>query len=354
MTTQSFSASLLKWWDKHGRKDMPWQQQPNAYKVWVSEVMLQQTQVATVIGYFNRFMQRFENVEQLAQSDLDEVLYYWTGLGYYSRARNLHRSAQIIVSDYGGIIPQQPELLEKLPGIGRSTAGAIAAQAYHLPVPILDGNVKRVLSRVYCVEGWVGSHSTQKKLWSYATELTPTERVAHYTQAIMDLGASLCSRTNPQCEICPVSLFCEAKKNQQQYLYPNPKLKKMIPIKYAAMLILRDVDKVLLSKRPAVGLWSNLYCFPQIALEKPEPPSEQLINKQLGSNGLKVSSKNIRSWKIHKFSHFELHFLSIIIDVESKALCLNDSDNQLWYRLSNPPQVGLAKPVLDLIQELRV
>ena len=204
MNQQSFSIDLLKWWDKYGRKDMPWQQAPNAYKIWVSEVMLQQTQVTTVIPYFHRFMQRFLNVEQLARADLDEVLHHWTGLGYYSRARNLHRSAQIIVSDFNAEIPSNPATLEQLPGIGRSTAGAIAAQAYHLQVPILDGNVKRVLSRLYCVEGWTGESKTQKILWQHATALTPEKRVKDYTQAIMDLGATLCSRSKPQCEQCPV------------------------------------------------------------------------------------------------------------------------------------------------------
>ncbi len=208
MTPEQFQHSILDWFDQHGRHDLPWQQAQTPYRVWVSEIMLQQTQVATVIPYFQRFMARFPDVGALAAAEQDEVLHLWTGLGYYARARNLHKAARLVVNNWGGEFPQTLEGMESLPGIGRSTAGAILAMACGIRAPILDGNVKRVLARYACVEGWPGQTAVQKQLWALAEEYTPSRRVGDYTQAMMDLGATLCTRSKPACVLCPLQLDC--------------------------------------------------------------------------------------------------------------------------------------------------
>ncbi len=346
-----FSSKLLKWWDKYGRKDMPWQQNPTAYKIWVSEVMLQQTQVATVIPYFQRFMQRFPTIKQLAQSHLDEVLFLWTGLGYYNRAKNLHKTARIVVEVYHSQLPADIQLLEKLPGIGSSTAGAIAAQAYHQRAAILDGNVKRVLSRVYCVEGQVGDSRVQKQLWKYAKQLTPVERVRDYTQAIMDLGATLCGRGLPQCEQCPVKSLCRAYQRGLQSQFPQPKPKKHYPIRYSGMLIVRFSNKILLRKNPPTGIWSNLYSFQQLQLTKPKI-FRQEVKKELANMGIMdVNHIEIQSAMSHKFSHFQLNYFPVIIDIDKKPQRIEDDTLTLWYDLMTPQAVGLPQPVANLLKK---
>ena len=230
-----FAALLLRWFDQHGRHDLPWQHPRTPYRVWLAEIMLQQTQVATVIPYFLRFADKFTSIPELAAASLDDVLAQWSGLGYYSRARNLHRSAQICVDCHKGELPQDCDKLRELPGIGRSTAAAIVAQAHGKPFAILDGNVKRVLSRFHGVHGWTGSSVTQKQLWDFANIHTPSERVADYTQAIMDLGATVCTRTKPRCPECPIARECVAYANSLTALLPQPKTSRALPTTFACL-----------------------------------------------------------------------------------------------------------------------
>ena len=257
-----FSHKLLAWFDQHGRYDLPWQQNKTAYRVWLSEVMLQQTQVSTVIDYFLRFTDRFSDVFALAAAEEDEVLHLWTGLGYYNRARNLHRCAQIVVQQYQGEFPASQALLEQLPGIGRSTAAAICSIAYQQATTILDGNVKRVLTRYAAIEGWPGKKAIENQLWQLATELTPQQRNDDYTQAIMDLGATLCTRSKPRCGECPFTLDCLALAQDRVKQFPNSKPKKVKPVQHCYMLQLTDqYGRVYLQRRQAKGVWVGLYCF---------------------------------------------------------------------------------------------
>lgn len=260
-----FTRSVLRWYKKHGRHDLPWQKDINAYRVWVSEIMLQQTQVNTVIPYYERFMQTFPTVRDLAQADIDEVLHLWTGLGYYARARNLHKSARIIHTDHNNRFPDDLESIVALPGIGRSTAGAILSLALNQVAPILDGNVKRVLARYHRVEGWPGNKKTEQKLWQLAESVTPDKEFAAYTQAIMDLGATVCTRSNPLCDQCPVNNGCEARETGTQEQYPGKKPKKTLPVKQTIFTIIEnDKGEVLLEKRLPQGIWGGLWSFPNV------------------------------------------------------------------------------------------
>ena len=247
----TFADQLLHWYDRHGRQNLPWHRGRNPYLVWVSEIMLQQTQVGTVIPYFERFIARFPDVQSLAEAPLDAVLEHWSGLGYYARARNLHKAALQIIADHGGEFPQDQEALQNLPGIGRSTAAAILAQAFEIPAAILDGNVKRVLARYYAIAGWPGRSDVLKRLWVAAEAHTPETRVQAYTQAIMDLGALVCTRRNPACERCPVVDGCAAFAADTQHLYPAPKPRKPLPERSTWALLIEDKQgRLLLERRP--------------------------------------------------------------------------------------------------------
>lgn len=263
LTQAPFAQQLLHWFDDHGRYHLPWQQSRNGYRVWVSEIMLQQTQVATVIPYFERFMQRFPSVEALAQAEQDDVLSLWTGLGYYSRARNLHASAISICEQHQGQMPSDLGSLIALKGIGRSTAGAIMSQAFDQPGVILDGNVKRLLTRLHGIEGWPGLSHIEKQLWQLATELTPTQRNADYSQAIMDLGATVCKPKQPLCVTCPMQSTCQALANDTVAQIPTPKPKKVLPQKTVSVLLLKNPQgQIQLQQRPAKGIWGGLWSLP--------------------------------------------------------------------------------------------
>ena len=257
-----FARRLLAWFDLHGRKDLPWQQAISPYRVWVSEIMLQQTQVKTVIPYFENFMARFPAIHDLAAASQDEVLHHWTGLGYYARARNLHKTAKIIVADHEGEMPLTVDALVSLPGIGRSTAGAIVSICSGRRAAILDGNVKRVLARHFAIEGWPGSTAAVKSLWAKAEELTPVDRVADYTQAIMDLGATVCTRATPACEQCPMHGTCIALATNRIAELPGRKPKKDLLVRQTTMLIIESGNSVLLEQRPPAGLWGGLWSLP--------------------------------------------------------------------------------------------
>ncbi len=264
MQAEEFQAAVLGWFDREGRKNLPWQADPTPYRVWVSEIMLQQTQVAMVIPYFLRFMERFPCLQVLAEAPQDEVLGHWAGLGYYARARNLHKAAQTVMREHAGALPADAHSLAGLPGIGRSTAGAILSLGLGIRAPILDGNVKRVLSRYAAVEGWPGIPETARELWRISEQLTPKERVADYTQAMMDLGATLCTRGNPDCSRCPLRKGCLASRLDLAAELPVPRPKRDIPSRCCWMLVLRNGEgDFYLEKRPPTGIWGGLWSFPQ-------------------------------------------------------------------------------------------
>jgi A/G-specific adenine glycosylase len=337
-------ARVLAWFDRHGRKDLPWQHDISPYRVWVSEIMLQQTQVKTVIPYFERFMQTYPAVQDLAAASEDEVLHLWTGLGYYSRARNLHRAAKIVSEQYGGIFPDAVEQLSELPGIGRSTAGAVISIAYRKPAPILDGNVKRVLARFHAVDGYPGVTAVGQALWSFAEQHTPIERVADYTQAMMDLGATLCTRTKPACGICPLRDDCLALQLGRPAQYPGKKPPKTLPVKATQMLIISAADgEILLEKRPPTGIWASLWIFPQI-----ESDADPLLYCE---DQLNLEVELVERWREyrHTFSHYHLDITPIRLRLRRPVAQIMEADRHLWYNLREPAAVGLAAPVIKLL-----
>lgn len=343
--TEAFATRLLAWHAVHGRHDLPWQRERSPYRVWVSEIMLQQTQVATVIGYFERFMQRFPDVASLAAAPVDDVLHLWSGLGYYARARNLHRAAQLLMTAHGGEFPWTVDDVASLPGIGRSTAGAILAQSRGLRCAILDGNVKRVLTRHRRIAGWPDSPAVLKQLWPLAEALTPEARAADYTQAIMDLGATLCTRANPQCLLCPVRGDCEAARHGEQALYPTPRPKKTLPVRTTRFLLLRRADgALLLERRPPSGIWGGLWGFPEIGDDG--DPRHHCARYGVDAAGEARELPRVT----HTFTHFQLAITPLEIPVREGAAVCMESPDLLWYNASAPAIVGLAKPVHDLIR----
>lgn len=342
-----FSDRLLTWFDKHGRHDLPWQTDQTLYRVWVSEIMLQQTQVATVIPYFERFMQAFPDVEALAKTKLDDVLHLWTGLGYYARARNLYKAANIIVQDYHGNFPESLDEIISLPGIGRSTAGAILSQAKGERHPILDGNVKRVLSRYHGVEGWPGQKKVEQKLWSYAEQHTPKNAVRNYSQAIMDLGATVCIRRNPACDVCPLTTSCFARKTARQNEFPGSKPKKTIPNKETVFAIIENnKGEVLLQQRPPSGIWGGLWCFPEFSVNE---PIVDIIKKQFG---FKIKQQTEYQCFKHTFSHFHLMIQPVHIKLTGKTTMVNEAGATTWLNPAEDSNLGLPAPVVSLLKDL--
>lgn len=348
MKPAQFQQKIIDWYDQHGRKTLPWQQNKTPYRVWISEVMLQQTQVATVIPYFERFMQRFPTVESLANAPEDDVLHLWTGLGYYSRARNLHRSAKQIVNEFDSLFPATLDSLQMLAGVGRSTAGAILALAYQQKATILDGNVKRVLTRFSGITEWPGEKSVLDKLWKTAELLTPENRIADYTQAMMDLGATVCIRGKPLCENCPLETICIARALGIEKQLPQSKPKKSLPIKQATLLILQHKQEVFLQKRPAAGIWGGLWSLPELSGFATEQEITDFCWQQF-----KLKSQTIiagQSFR-HTFSHYHLEILPIFITVKRhSATKIMDSNQQIWYNLNESQLVGLPAPVKKLLE----
>ena len=341
-----FSQRILAWFDQFGRKDLPWQQQKSAYSVWISEIMLQQTQVTTVIPYYQRFMQRFADVRSLAAAEQDEVLHHWTGLGYYARARNLHKAAQLIVSQHQGEFPLQIEQLIALPGIGRSTAGAILSLAHHHHHSILDGNVKRVLGRYVAIEQWPGNKKVEDAMWHLANQLTPAARTADYNQAMMDMGATLCTRSSPACSRCPVADDCQGLASGKPTDFPGKKPKKTIPVRSTIMVIPKWQNSVLLYKRPASGIWGGLWGFYQI---------DELaqLNQQSAALGLSDFSTRFLVPFRHTFSHFHLDIQPLLLDMHQPPTyqAVHD-DQQLWFDLAQPAALGLAAPTQLLLSQI--
>jgi A/G-specific adenine glycosylase len=343
MTPEQFSGAVLDWYDRHGRKDLPWQQGITPYRVWVSEIMLQQTQVSTVLGYFDRFMEALPTVQALAAAPEDEVLHLWTGLGYYTRARNLQKTAQRVVAEHGGEFPRDVEQLAELPGIGLSTAGAIASLSMGLRAPILDGNVKRVLARYVAQDGYPGEPKVAKQLWEVAERFTPHARVNHYTQAMMDLGATLCTRSKPSCLLCPLQGGCRAHLLGRETAYPVPKPRKALPQKRTLMPLLANSDgAILLYRRPSTGLWGGLWSLPELdSLDALTPLASQ--------HALRLGERRELPGLTHTFSHFQLAIEPWLVQVEGAAPAVAEGD-WLWYNLATPPRLGLAAPVKKLLK----
>jgi A/G-specific adenine glycosylase len=341
----SFAEALLAWFDRHGRHDLPWQHPRDAYRVWLSEIMLQQTQVATVIPYFQRFVTQLPTLRDLAAADEDTVLALWSGLGYYRRARFLHKAAQLCVERHDGEMSRDFDALSALPGIGRSTAGAILAQAYSLRFPILDGNVKRVLTRFHGIFGHPGEREVEKQLWLRADEHTPAERTADYTQAIMDLGATVCVRTRPLCSMCPARVDCVAHRDNLTTQLPTPKPGKAIPTRSTVMLILRDSDgRVMLQRRGAQGVWSGLWSLP-------EAEDSDSAWREAQRNARIEDAQSLTPF-VHVFSHYRLQIQPLLFDNAAPAHVIADNADLRWCAIAELPSLGLPAPVRSLLTAL--
>ena len=347
MEPAAFAHRVLTWFDQHGRQHLPWQQNPSPYRVWVSEIMLQQTQVTTVIPYYDRFIARFPDLPGLAAAELDEVLHLWAGLGYYARARNLHRAAQQVCSDYGGALPLDVAHLQSLPGIGRSTAGAIVALSAGQPQPVLDGNIKRLLARFAAVAGWPGQSTVLAALWALAERYTPTQRAADYTQAMMDLGALICTPRRPDCGCCPLADRCAAHRDGQELAYPTAKLGRDLPVRSTRLLLLQDDrGQILLERRPPVGIWGGLWSLPEC------PLATDIAAWCRAQWGLEVEVGI--SWPVvrHGFSHFQLDMTPTPVQVRSADGRVMEGERFVWYNPDDPAGRGLAAPIQRLLATL--
>ena len=341
----SFSTQLLTWYEKYGRHDLPWQKNPTPYRVWISEIMLQQTQVTTVIPYYKRFIQRFPTVNALANANTDDVLSNWSGLGYYARARNIHKTAQIIHTQFHDQFPSTVEALCELPGIGQSTAGAIISFSMQKKAVILDGNVKRVLARYFAIKEPINQKKTIDTLWDLAKKLTPTKEAHHYNQAIMDLGATLCTRSKPRCTDCPFTKTCTAHQQNQSTFYPVKIGKKVRPIKKTRMLIITNThQEILLLKRPSKGIWGGLWSFPELEL------TNDYAVFQHQNTLLKLRYHDELEKITHQFTHFTLEIFPMILKTPR---CTLPNDELMWYKLDSAFPGGIAAPVMKMIVSLQ-
>ncbi|MGZ8161260.1 MAG: A/G-specific adenine glycosylase [Methylobacter sp.] len=344
MTPSAFQQNILAWFDQYGRKDLPWQKDITPYRVWLSETMLQQTQVVTVIPYFSRFVEKFPTVENLAQAPVDEVLHLWSGLGYYARARNLHKAAQLVVEQGQGRFPDTLHELIQLPGIGISTAGAILSIAFKNSHPILDGNVKRVLTRFKGIAGWPGNSKVNKQLWAISASLTPQYRAADYTQAMMDLGATICTRSKPICESCPLHTGCIAKITNNIPAFPTPKPARALPVKQLTLLVLsNDAGEILLEKRPPTGIWGGLWSLPEF--DSIESARNWCVTKNLPI----VDQQPLPSRR-HTFSHYHLDYTPVLIQTDSPMNIVMEANQTVWYKAEQINNLGLAAPIKLLLQ----
>ena len=359
-----FSTRVILWQQKHGRHDLPWQG-ADAYRVWLSEIMLQQTQVATVIPYFHNFVASFPDIATLAAATEEQVLAHWSGLGYYARGRNLHRAAQIIVEQYGGEFPRRFEQILELPGIGRSTAAAICALAYHERRAILDGNVKRVLARYCGISGWTGSKKVEEQLWQQAENLLPKEQpprpagenasvrggldssISTYTQALMDMGATLCTRSKPKCSVCPVWADCNALQSERTAELPTPRPRKAIPERHTTFLLFMHGNDILLEKRAPQGIWGGLWCPPQI--EDGSGVPADFIQR----SGMEVSERIDLAGFTHTFTHFKLHITPILLRVTRKPQQVQQAGSA-WLDVEETLNSAIPTPVRSLLQQINL
>lgn len=340
-----FAQRLITWQKVHGRHDLPWQNTHDPYAIWVSEIMLQQTQVVAVIAYYTKFMQRFPTIASLANASQEEVLQSWSGLGYYSRARNLHHAAQTIMEEFNGDFPQDFETIQTLSGIGRSTAAAIVSFAFNQIETILDGNVKRVLARHYLIAGWPSSPAVAKQLWSLAASLLPNDNMVAYTQGLMDLGATLCTRSKPKCTACPLSQSCQAYAQHQTHQLPTPKPKKIMPQKETTMLIIRQGNTVLLEKRPQKGIWAGLWSLPEITMA--EIASESI------SQRLNLTAEPEEPLAIvnHAFTHYKLAITPqplTVVHANQKTLAAGFK----WMSIQDAIDAAVPTPVRNILRTI--
>ena len=361
----SFSQRIIDWQKQHGRHDLPWQPKLNQpvdpYAIWVSEIMLQQTQVTAVIGYYAKFMQRFPSIAALASASQEEVLQYWSGLGYYSRARNLHAAAQTIVDDFGGQgvdikFPSNFDDIQSLAGIGRSTAAAISTFALKLPQPILDGNVKRVFARHFNIAGYTGAPKVAQQLWLVAERENPqgaenTQNAIKYTQGLMDLGATLCTRSKPKCTICPVNTSCEALAQNLVKSLPTPKPRKIIPEKSVIMLVLIHQNEVMLEKRPSSGIWGGLWSLPEISME--EIGAEVALNRF----GLSTEPQEPLAVVQHAFSHYKLAITpQPLLTMGGRHIVAQTKPNtraHIWLPIQEAIAAAIPTPVRNILLSLQ-
>jgi A/G-specific adenine glycosylase len=342
----TLAETLIAWHARHGRHDLPWQRERTPYRVWVSEIMLQQTQVATVIGYYQRFMRQMPSLAHLAAASIDEVLHLWSGLGYYSRARNLHRAAQILVDEYGGRFPERVEELVKLPGIGRSTAAAIVSLSFNERATILDGNVKRVLARHFAIDGATNDPQVEQQLWQCADGCTPHADVATYTQAIMDFGATLCTRSDPLCMHCPLQMSCVAFSQGRVKQLPTPRKRADRPSRQVVMLLAVDKDgQVLLQRRPPHGIWGGLWSPPEFDSAEAAAQFCRSTFSALPEESLQMDPL------LHAFTHFDLTITPLRVRWQRPVSTI-EVDGALWYNARDPARVGLPAPIATLISRV--
>jgi len=340
----SFADKVVAWQKRHGRHNLPWQNTRDPYRIWLSEIMLQQTQVVTVIPYYLRFVERFPDIKSLACASLDEVLTLWSGLGYYSRAANLHRASQIIMTKHRGIFPRNFDSIMELPGIGRSTAAAICVFAFGQKRAILDGNVKRVLARCFGVVGYPGEKSVQEKLWRKSEALLPKRGIRAYTQGLMDLGAEVCLRRNPDCPACPLHRGCVAYKTGRANELPAPKPRKALPHRQTVMLILLHKGDVLLEKRTPAGVWAGMWSFPEIA---PEDDVRKVCTQRFGA---RIKKPRFLPRLEQGFSHFKLSIQPLLLQVETVNFHASEP-GQLWLNFNDAQGAALPAPVRRLLKQ---
>ena len=340
-----FAGRLLVWFDASGRHDLPWQHPRTPYRVWLSEVMLQQTQVRVVVPYFERFVAALPDVRALADASVDEVFALWSGLGYYARARNLHAAAKLCVERHGGELPRGFDALVALPGIGRSTAGAILAQAWGERFAILDGNVKRVLCRVHGIDGWPGTPAVEKRLWDIAQAQLPDARLADYTQAQMDFGATLCTRADPACVLCPLQGECVALREDRVRELPTPKPVKPLPERHALVFVLRDArDRVLLQRRPQAGVWAGLWSLP-------EAGDHAAARDWFEAN---IAGDYDAARALAPIDHGFTHYRFAMQPLEWREVALRDgvrdNDSLRWIARAELASLGIPAPVRKLLE----
>lgn len=349
---QDFSRAVIAWQQRHGRHSLPWQNTRDPYRIWLSEIMLQQTQVAAVIPYYLRFLERFPDVVTLAAAAQEEVMAHWSGLGYYSRARNLHRCAQQVVAEHGARFPDDPALLAALPGIGRSTAAAIAAFSYGVRAAILDGNVKRVFCRAFGIEGFPGAKPVENALWERAQALLPAREVEAYTQGLMDLGATVCTRSRPACGSCPLAQRCVAHANGRTHLLPTPRPPKATPQRETAMLVIEAEDRVLLEQRPNSGIWGGLLSLPEVALGggadgNIDGDLEAALAQAVSPFGTAAACERLQPFT-HVFTHFKLHVAPYRIRL-GQCRDFAGEERYVWHPNAGLANAPLPAPVKKLL-----
>ena len=344
MQIKKFQSCILKWSQQNGRKDLPWQKYFSPYPIWVSEIMLQQTQVATVIPYFNRFLRKFPTVTDLAAAPLDSVLHQWAGLGYYARARNMHKSAQIIAT-----LPEFPSSMDqliKLPGIGRSTAGAILSMGFGKWAAILDGNVKRVLTRIHGIESWSGDSRTERELWRLSESYTPNQNCAEYSQAMMDLGALLCTRNKPICTDCPLNKCCNAYLTQRTEQIPQPRPNKALRKRSCYMLLIHTPrHRCYLEKRPPNGIWGGLWACPEFSIK-------QELFEWCSKHDIKQDILKWHPTLRHSFTHFHLDYTPVSALLNKPVDMIMEDQHSIWYNPTSTKSCGMPAPVNRLVDRI--